>query len=156
MVLNRQKRENFKPGNQLICSEAAREIKPKAPQPLSFSRVQVGVPLSSKCPNLRSDKPKLSLQLLFSPSWPNENLPSPRVCWGIYLRNEWCLGVSHSLDKIPAPASRANCPCRTSPQGCVTPPGAAQGPGTGQGSYPAGKTEHRQERGDVIRAVSRW
>lgn len=80
MVLNRQKRENFKPGNQLISSEAARGIEPKAPQPLNFSRVQVGVPLSSKCPNFSREQSKLSLQLFFAHRYPNENLYSPHLC----------------------------------------------------------------------------
>lgn len=79
--------EIFQPGNH--WSEAARAVKLKAPGAYSFSGVQVGVPLSSKCPHVRSKQ--LSFQLLFAHSSPNNNLNSTQstryILRGIYLQN---------------------------------------------------------------------
>lgn len=75
------------------------------------------------------------------------------LCWGIYLQSEWCLGVSDSLDKFQAPASRANSPCRTPPQGCVTPRGSPK-PGHRGRIISCWENREHRERGAVIRAVS--
>lgn len=51
-------------------------VKLKALQAHNFSRVQVGVPLSSKRPNVSNKQSELSFQLFFARTSPNQNLNS--------------------------------------------------------------------------------